>query len=155
MLFYLYSLIIWPYFCRTSGIALTLADLREKKKMWDSYSRNSLLQGSWIRMKYSKLIAAIIPILTLIGSSNSAHGYNDPKHCRGYNDCFGIGYDDGYLDAQKGLSPAFACVNHSQAWCAGYTDGYRPSNGGSNNSKFTYDSRRSTSGRFVFTLRNL
>ena len=77
-------------------------------------------------------MAAIIPILTLSGSSNSVDGYNDPKHCRGYNDCYGIGYDDGYLDAQKGLSPAFACVNHSQAWCAGYTDGYRPSNGGSN-----------------------
>ncbi len=24
-------------------------------------------------------------------------------HAGGYNDCYGIGYDDGYLDAQKGL----------------------------------------------------
>jgi len=65
-------------------------------------------------------------------SSHSAFAYNDPKHCQGYNACFSIGYNDGYSDAQKGVSPAYACIGHSQRWCSGYNQGFRAGNGGSN-----------------------
>jgi hypothetical protein len=45
---------------------------------------------------------------------------------------FDIGYQDGYTDAQNGVSPAYACMSHSQAWCSGYNEGFRAGNGGSN-----------------------
>lgn len=78
------------------------------------------------------LMAVIIPIMVLIATSHLAFAYNDPKHCSD-NACFSIGYDDGYSDAQKGSSPAYACVSHSQGWCDGYNAGFRAGNGGSNN----------------------
>jgi hypothetical protein len=77
-------------------------------------------------------MAVVLPILVLIAPSYTAFAYNDPKHCSGYNVCFSIGYDDGYSDTQKGSSPAYACVGHSQAWCAGYNSGFRAGNNGSN-----------------------
>lgn len=61
-----------------------------------------------------------------------AFAYNDPKHCQGYEACFSIGYDDGYSDAKSRISPAYACVGHSQGWCNGYNEGFRAGNGGSN-----------------------
>jgi len=67
-----------------------------------------VVQAREIRMKHLTLMAAVIPILVLIAPSHLAFAYNDPKHCNGYDVCFSIGYDDGYSDAQKGLSPAYA-----------------------------------------------
>jgi hypothetical protein len=64
--------------------------------------------------------------------NHSELAYTDPKHCHGYNACYAIGCRDGYNDAQNGNSPAYACVGHSETWCAGYNDGFRVGNGGSN-----------------------
>jgi len=83
-------------------------------------------------MNHLVLMAVVIPILVLIAPSFAAFAYNDPKHCSGYDACFSVGYDDGYSDAQKGSSPAYACVGHSQAWCSGYNEGFRAGNGGTN-----------------------
>jgi len=30
-----------------------------------------------------------------------------------------------FSDAQNGASPAYACVNHSQAWCSDYVPAHR------------------------------
>jgi len=73
-------------------------------------------------------MAVVIPISVLIAPSHTAFAYNDPKHCNGYDVCFSIGYSD----AQKGSSPPYACVSHSQGWCDGYNVGFRAGNGGSN-----------------------
>jgi hypothetical protein len=81
-------------------------------------------------MKYLALMGAIFPILVLIVPLHQI-AFGDPKHCHGYA-CYSIGYDDGYIDAQNGNSPAYACVGHSETWCAGYNDGFRAANGGSN-----------------------
>ena len=83
-----------------------------------------------IRMNHLVLMPVVIPILVLIAPSHLAFAYNDPKHCNGYNVCFDIGYQDGYTDAQNGLSSA--CVGHSKGWCAGYNEGFRAGNGRSN-----------------------
>ena len=84
-------------------------------------------------MNHLILMVVVIPILVLIASSHTAFAdKNDPKHCSGYNACFSIGYNDGYSDAQKGQSPTYACVGHSQGWCSGYNEGFRAGNGGSN-----------------------
>jgi hypothetical protein len=64
-------------------------------------------------------LGAIFPMLILISQSHSVFAYNEPKHCNGYNRCYAIGYVDGYNDAQNGISPAYACVGHSENWCAG------------------------------------
>ena len=71
------------------------------------------------------------PILIVIAPSHQVFAYRDPKHCNG-DSCYAIGYNDGYNDAQNGLSPAYACVGHSKIWCAGYNDGFRAGNGGKN-----------------------
>jgi hypothetical protein len=91
-----------------------------------------VVQAREIRMKHLILMTVVIPILLLIAPSHLTAAYNDPKHCRGYDACFSIGYDDGYSDAKSGISPAYACVGHSQAWCSGYNEGFRAGNGGSN-----------------------
>ena len=83
-------------------------------------------------MNHLVLLAVVIPISVLIAPSYTAFAYNNPKHCSGYNVCFSIGYNDGYSDAQKGSSPAYACVGHSQAWWDGYNSGFRAGNDGSN-----------------------
>jgi hypothetical protein len=90
------------------------------------------MEAREIRMNHLVLMAVVIPISVLIAPSFSAFAYNDPKHCSGYDACFSVGYDDGYSDAQKGLSLAYACTNHSQGWCSGYSEGFRAGNGGSN-----------------------
>jgi hypothetical protein len=76
------------------------------------------------------LPAAITLISFSIVSFHLASAYDDPKHCSGYNACFTIGYDDGYSDAQNGVSPEYACAGHSMGWCSGYHDGFRAGNGG-------------------------
>jgi hypothetical protein len=81
-------------------------------------------------MNHLILMAVVIPILVLIAPSHLAIAYKDPKHCYGYDGCFVIGYNDGHSDAEKGISPAYACVGHSQGWCDGYNSGYRAGNGG-------------------------
>ena len=83
-------------------------------------------------MNHLILMAVIIPISVLIAPSHLAFAYNDPKHCNGYNVCFTVGYNDGYSDAQKGISPAYACIGLSSGWCDGYNDGFRAGNGGKN-----------------------
>jgi len=90
------------------------------------------------------LPAAIILVLVATLSSNSTFAYSDPKHCHGYNACFTIGYSDGYSDAQNGVSPAYACVDHSRGWCDGYNAGFRAGNGG-NNIYYGADARQSPS----------
>src|SRR6184192_3872852 len=82
-------------------------------------------------MNYLVLVGAIFPMLILTAPSHQVFAYRDPKHCNG-DSCYAIGYNDGYNDAQNGLSPAYACVGHSKIWCAGYNDGFRAGNGGSN-----------------------
>jgi hypothetical protein len=77
-------------------------------------------------------LGAIFPMLILISQSHSVFAFSDPKHCQGYDACYTIGYRDGYNDAQNGISPAYACVGHSENWCAGYNSGFRAGNGGSN-----------------------
>ena len=89
-------------------------------------------------------MAVVIPILVLIAPSHLAAAYNDPKHCNGYNVCFDIGYQDGYTDAQNGVSPAYACEGHSSSWCSGYNEGFRAGNGG-NNIYYGADARQSAS----------
>jgi hypothetical protein len=81
-------------------------------------------------MKYLVLMGAIFPVLILIMSSHQI-ALGDPKHCNGYS-CYTIGYNDGYTDAQNRNSPAYACVGHTKIWCAGYNNGFRAGNGGSN-----------------------
>lgn len=78
------------------------------------------------------LMGAILPVMILNFSSHSILATGDPKHCQGYDACYTIGYRDGYNDAQAGVSPAYACVGHSENWCSGYNDGFRAGNGGSN-----------------------
>ena len=82
-------------------------------------------------MNYLVLVGAIFPMLILTAPSHQVFAYRDPKHCNG-DSCYAIGYNDGYNEAQNGLSPAYACVGHSEIWCAGYNDGFRTGNGGSN-----------------------
>ena len=76
--------------------------------------------------------AAISLVLVAIVPFHSGFAYNDPNHCHGYNACVTVGYNDGYSDAQNGISPAYACVGHSSGWCDGYNDGFRAGNGGKN-----------------------
>jgi hypothetical protein len=76
-------------------------------------------------------LGAIFPMLISSSYSHSVFAYNDPNHCSGYNTCYTIGYRDGYNDAQNGISPAYTCVGHEN-WCAGYNDGFRAGNDGSN-----------------------
>lgn len=71
-------------------------------------------------------------LMLILSSYHSVFAYNDPNHCRGYNACYTIGHRDGYDDAKNGISPAYSCVGHSEKWCAGYNDGFRAGNGGSN-----------------------
>src|SRR5438094_979543 len=78
------------------------------------------------------LIGAIFPILIIIVPSHPVFASSDPKHCYGYNACYSIGDNDGYTDAQNGVSPLYACVGHSEVWCNGYNDGFRVGNGGTN-----------------------
>ena len=85
-----------------------------------------------IRMNQFILPATISLVLVAIVSFHSGFAYNDPNHCHGYNACVTVGYNDGYSDAQNGISPAYACVGHSSGWCDGYNDGFRAGNGGSN-----------------------
>lgn len=81
------------------------------------------------------LMGAIFLLMILYISSHSVLATGDPQHCRGYNSCYAIGYRDGYNDAQNRLSPASACVGHSENWCAGYNDGFRAGNDGSSMDK--------------------
>jgi hypothetical protein len=80
-----------------------------------------------VRVKWIPI--AIFPILMIIAPSIQMV-FGDPIHCHGYG-CYSIGYNDGYTDAKNG-SPAYACVGHSEIWCAGYNNGFRVGNGGSN-----------------------
>jgi hypothetical protein len=82
--------------------------------------------------EYLVFLGAIFPMLILSSYSHSVFAYNDPNHCHGYNACYTIGYRDGYNDAQNGISPAYACVGHSENWCFEFNDGFRAGNGGSN-----------------------
>jgi hypothetical protein len=82
-------------------------------------------------MDYPILMAVVLPISVLIAPSHLAFAHNDPRHCSGYDACFSIGYNDGYSDAQNGISPAYACVGHSQGWCSGFNSGFSAGNGGS------------------------
>ena len=75
-------------------------------------------------MNYLVLVGAIFPMLILTAASHQVFAYRDPTHCNG-DCCYAIGYNDGYNEAQNGLSPAYACVGHSEIWCAGYNDGFR------------------------------
>jgi hypothetical protein len=61
-------------------------------------------------MKHLVLAGAIFPLLILNISSHQLFASSDPKHCHRYNECFTIGYRDGYYDAQNGISPAYVCV---------------------------------------------
>jgi len=36
-----------------------------------------------------------------MAQSNSIYAYSDPKHCRVYDACYAIGYNDEYNDAKK------------------------------------------------------
>jgi hypothetical protein len=69
--------------------------------------------------------------MILSSHSHSVFAYSDPNHCPGYNACYAIGYRDG-RHAQNKVSPAYACVGHSENWCTGYNEGFRAGNGGSN-----------------------
>jgi len=95
-------------------------------------------------MNHLILMAVVTPILVLVAPSHLVFAYNDPKHCQGYNDCFDIGYLDGYTHAQNGASPPYSCVGHSQGWCDGYKVGFRAGNGG-NNSYFGPNTGQSAS----------
>lgn len=64
-------------------------------------------------------LGAIFLMLILISQCHSVLAFSDPKHCHGHNECFDIGYRDGYSDVQNGISPAYKCVGHSETWCAG------------------------------------
>lgn len=85
-------------------------------------------------MSNSVFLGAIFPMSILISQSHFdlAFAFSDPKHCHGYNECFDMGYRDGYNDAQNEISPAYACVSHSENWCSGYNDGFRAGNGDTN-----------------------
>lgn len=83
-------------------------------------------------MIYLVLVGAIFLVFILLAQSHSISAYGDPKHCHMYDACYAMGYSDGYNDAKNGISPAYACVGHSTGWCAGYNDGSRAGNGGSN-----------------------
>src|SRR5690348_9496689 len=76
------------------------------------------------RMKWIRI--AIFPILMIIAPSIQMV-FGDPIHCHGYG-CYSIGY----TDAKNGNSPAYACVGHTEVWCAGYNNGFCAGNGGSN-----------------------
>jgi hypothetical protein len=41
---------------------------------------------------------------------------------------FAIGYNYRYTDAKNGITPAYACVGHSEIWCTGDNDGFRAGN---------------------------
>ena len=57
-------------------------------------------------MKHLVLMGPIFPMSILISQSYSVFAYSELKHCHGYNECFDIGYRDGYNDVQNGVSPA-------------------------------------------------
>jgi len=90
------------------------------------------------------LMIVIIQSSVLIAPSHLTFAYSDPKLCNIYNVYFDIGYRDGYSDAQNGISPAYACVDHSRGWCDGYNAGFRAGNGG-NNIYYGADARQSPS----------
>ena|SRR5437867_3335922 len=94
-------------------------------------------------MNYLVLVGAIFPMLILTAPSHQVFAYRDPKHCNG-DSCYAIGYNDGYNDAQNGISPAYACLGHSRGWCDGYNAGFRAGHGG-NNIYYGADARQSAS----------
>ena len=77
-------------------------------------------------------LGPIFSILILILQTHSIYAHSYPQHCLGYNACYTIGYRDGYDDVQNGISPAYACMGHSENWCSGYNSGFRAGNGGNN-----------------------
>ena len=68
-------------------------------------------------------------MLMLTSQSHSVFSFSDPKHCQ---ECYTIGYRDGFNEAQSGLSPVYAYVGHSESWWSGFKDGFRAGNGGTN-----------------------
>jgi hypothetical protein len=101
------------------------------------------------RMKWIPIaiMGAIFPIF-IVTMLPHQMALGDPKHCNGYNECYDIGYRNGFNDAQSGTSPTYACIGHSSSWCDGYNFGFRAGNGGSN----IFYGQRSDQGDNVFVF---
>jgi len=80
-------------------------------------------------MNYMVSVGAIFLVFILTAQSHSVYAYSDPKHCRVYDACYAIGYNDGYNDAKNGISPSYPCLGHGTCWCERYNDGFRAGNG--------------------------
>jgi hypothetical protein len=82
-------------------------------------------------MRSNELLVITGRDVSLLIAPSHQMAFGDPKHCNGYS-CYTIGYNDRYNDAQNRNSPAYACMGHSEIWCAGYNDGFRAGNGANN-----------------------
>jgi hypothetical protein len=73
------------------------------------------------------MIVSFTTLLIITSAAGSAHvaAFADPLHCNTYIECYQIGYGHGYSDDKNNISPAYKCLGHSQAYCNGYSSGFR------------------------------